>query len=217
MKNQKNSLNHRTIYVGTNKNIEGVVNLNLLGINYFDVEIDLNRYDALVFTSKNGVLSLKKYDLHNVNSYAISTVTANFIKDSGGNVVYTGIDGHGDKFAYELIEKLQGKKVLYIRAKEVVSNLVNILKSNNIDCDEIITYETKCEDNLDIKNIDKNGIIIFSSPSTVKCFLKKYSWDNTYHAIAIGDTTASYFPEYFNYLVSSQKTLKSCIELAKTL
>lgn len=219
MKKQKNNINKRTIYIVSNKKIVGINNLNLLKINYIDINIDLTNYDALIFTSKNAVNSLESSKLpwKDIDSYAISKVTANALKNCDSKLVYIGVSGHGDDFARELITHLKGKRALYIRAKKVVSNLINILNENNISCDEIITYKTVCQENITIKNLEKNSIIIFSSPSTVNCFFNNYNWDESYTAIAIGETTASYIPKDISKVVSKLQTIESCVQIAQTL
>jgi len=219
LKKQKNCINKKPIYIASNKEIDGIYNLNLLTINYKNIDIDLTKYDALIFTSKNGVNSFSNSKLQwkDIDSFAISKVTANALKKSNSKLVYEGISGHGDDFAKELIIYLKDKKTLYIRPKKVVSNIKNILKENDIICDEIITYETGCRKILNIKKLEKNSIIIFTSPSTIDCFFKNYNWDDSYTAIAIGDTTASYFPKDKNIVISKLQTIESCVQIAKTL
>ncbi|MEA3553553.1 MAG: uroporphyrinogen-III synthase [Campylobacterota bacterium] len=219
MKNQKNNITKRVVYIASNKKIDGIYNLNLLTINYKNIDIDLSAYDALIFTSKNGVNSFlnSKLKWKQIDSFAISNVTGNALKKSNSKLIYTGISGHGDEFAKELVRYLKDKKPLYIRAKKVVSNIVDILNQNDISCDEIITYETACSKSLEIKKLEKNSIIIFSSPSTIDCFFKNYKWDDSYTAIAIGDTTASYFPKDINIVISKLQTIESCVQIAKTL
>ncbi len=209
----------RSIYIASNKQVKNAFNLNLLEINYINLEIDFTKYDAIIFTSKNAVYSIDGLTAiwKDIDAYAISDITYQAIKSAGGNVVYCGTDGHGDKFALELIDKLQGKRVLYIRAKKVVSNLTAILKENNIVCDSIVTYETKCADHISIDNLDKNAIIIFSSPSTINCFLKHYSWRDDFIAVVIGNTTARYLKNNMKYKIAPVTTLESCVELAQTL
>lgn len=96
-------------------------------------------------------------------------MTAKIIKEEGGLVEYIGSSGHGNDFAQELIPLLKDKKVLYIRAQKVVSKLVQILKENYIDTDELITYKTVCNESLTC-TLEDNSTIIFTSPSSVKCF-----------------------------------------------
>ena len=156
-------------------------------------------------------------DWKSIPSYAISNKTADVIADKGGNLVFTGQKKHGDQFANELIEKLQGKKVAFIGAKEVVSNLVDILNKNQINCIHIPMYETKCVEYNSKINLPDNSIIIFSSPSTIKCFFKNISWKENFQAISIGDTTAKYFPEYVKPIISEDTSLQSCVQKALSL
>lgn len=197
--------------------VEGVENIPLLGIEYISQKVNLNKYDALLFTSKNAIYSLNSFNSlwKTIPSYAIAPKTKQVIEEEGGLVEFVGATGHGNDFAQELKTVLKGKKALYVRAKKVVSNLVGILKDNNIDIDELITYQTKCNDCKNSVNIPKNSIIIFSSPSTINCFFNCYEWDDSYKAIVIGKTTASYLPKEISYEISPTQSIDDCINLAK--
>ena len=132
----------------------------------------------------------------------------------GGKLVFTGETSHGDEFANELILKLKDKKVLYIKALKTVSNLVEILKTNKIDIEELVTYQTSCKKSNIV--LEDNSIFIFTSPSSVECFFKQYTWNKTYKAIVIGKTTANYLPANINYKISSITSIEECIKLAKS-
>ncbi|MEA2019139.1 MAG: uroporphyrinogen-III synthase [Campylobacterota bacterium] len=202
------------IYILSDKKIDGAINLPVFKINYIKQYIDFSSYDALIFTSKNALYSL---EYHNENwktipSYAIAPMTANIIKELDGNLVFTGVTNHGNQFALEIQEKLKGKKVLYLRGSKVVSNLIDTLQ-----CDEKIVYESICKKNNQNLKPPKDSIIIFSSPSTIKCFLDNFDWDKSYKAISIGKTTAKYFPNYIKPIISDNTSLKSCVEKSKEL
>ena len=208
----------RDIYLLSDKKMDDVISLPTFEVNYLPSQVDISGYDALVFTSKNAVYSLDSFNEQwkNIPAFAISYKTAQCITKSGGKLEYTGQNGYGNKFAKELVPLLQDKKVLYVKPKVVASKLVDILKKNDISCDELITYETICKEySLDDKP-PKNSIIILSSPSTLKCFLDTFGWDDSYLAIAIGKTTTKFIPEYINYKVAKNTSLDSCINLAKT-
>ncbi|NQY94763.1 MAG: uroporphyrinogen-III synthase, partial [Campylobacteraceae bacterium] len=130
---------------------------------------------------------------------------------------FVGQSSHGDDFALELKDILKHKNVLYIRAQTVVSNLVKILKDYNVNIDELITYKTTCNQLKEHIDIPDHSIIIFSSPSTIKCFFKLYEWNKTYEAIAIGKTTASYLPNHISCQISPSQSIEECIKLAKSL
>ncbi len=206
------------IYLLNNLQYEGVENLEVFKIEYIKSNIDLNQYDALLFTSKNAVYSLNSFNnkWKELDSYAIAPMTANIIKKEGGKVFFTGSSGHGDDFAKELIPLLENRKVLYIRALKVVSNLVEILKDNKIKIDELITYKTVCNENLNCV-LEDGSVIIFTSPSSVKCFFKKFSWRDSFQAIVIGKTTAKFLPKGIKYQISKMTSVQECIKLAHKL
>ncbi|MCT7589432.1 uroporphyrinogen-III synthase [Aliarcobacter butzleri] len=207
----------KKIYLLNEQKHEGIENLEVFQIEYIKSDVDLKKYDALVFTSKNGVKAINSFNQNwkNIPSYAIAQKTANTIMKLGGVVEFIGNSGHGNDFAYELKNVLKDKKVLYVKALKTVSNLPNILKENGIFLDEIIAYKTSCKKSNII--LEENSIFIFTSPSSVECFFKQYSWKNSYKAIVIGKTTAEFLPSNVNYEISSQTSVEECIKLAKQL
>ncbi|KLD99331.1 uroporphyrinogen-III synthase [Aliarcobacter butzleri] len=207
----------KKIYLLNEQKHEDVENLEVFQIEYIKSDVDLKKYDALVFTSKNGVKAINSFnqDWKNIPSYAIAQKTANTIMKLGGVVEFIGNSGHGNDFAYELKNVLKDKKVLYVKALKTVSNLPNILKENGIFLDEIIAYKTSCKKSNII--LEENSIFIFTSPSSVECFFKQYSWKNSYKAIVIGKTTAEFLPSNVIYEISSQTSVEECIKLAKQL
>ena len=207
----------KKIYLLNEQKHENVENLEVFQIEYIKSDVDLKKYDALVFTSKNGVKAINSFnqDWKNIPSYAIAQKTANTIIKLGGVVEFIGNSGHGNDFAYELKDVLKDKRVLYIKALKTVSNLPNILKENGVFLDEIIAYKTSCKKSNII--LEENSIFIFTSPSSVECFFKQYSWKNSYKAIVIGKTTAEFLPSNINYEISSQTSVEECIKLAKQL
>ncbi len=174
----------------------------------------------MLFTSKNAIDAIDSIDKawKKVPSYAIAKQTAQKIVAMGGIVEYQSSCSYGDEFAKEISPMLKNKKVLYLRAKKVVSNLVNILKSDGIEIKDEIVYFTKILTNIDKKlKPPKNATIIFSSPSTVDGFLSNFKWDDTYKAVAIGKTTSSYMPQYINHTIAPTPNMTDAIKTAKLL
>ena len=203
------------IYLLSNQKYPEVENIEVFQIEYIKSEIDLLKYDALIFTSKNAVYSLESFnkDWKKIPSFAIAPKTAQVIEKLGGKIAFTGITSHGNDFAQELIELLKNKKVLYIKALKTVSNLVDILKNNDVLLDELVVYKTSCKkSNVALEN---NSVFIFTSPSSVECFFQQYSWNDSYKAIVIGKTTALYLPKNVDYTISSETSIDECIKLAK--
>jgi len=210
---------NKNIYILSDKYIKYAKNIPLINTVPLLKSVDLEKYDAIIFTSKNGVKHLDNIDnsWKKIPSYAISTQTAKEIKQKNGYIKFIGEKKHGDEFAQELIPKLKNKKVAYIGAKKIVSNLIDILNKNSISCDHISIYETICVDYEEKIDLPKDSIIIFSSPSTIKCFLENVNWCKSFRAISIGDTTKKYFPKDIKPIVSANTTLQSCVQLALSL
>ena len=205
------------IYLLNNQKFPEVENLEVFKIQSLKIDIDLKSYDALIFTSKSAIFALEdnKLDWKNIPSYLIAPATSKVAELLGANIVFTGSSGHGNDFAQELLPHLKDKKTLYVRAKKTVSNLPNILRENSIDVDELISYETVCNKNLKDIELEDNSTTIFTSPSSIECFFKKFSWNSSFKAIVIGKTTATYLPkEIKNYKISSSTNVKECVALA---
>ena len=207
------------IYLFSDKAYEGVVHLPLFEIAFDSTPIDVNGFDAIIFTSKNSVQALENSGAlwKDKESYAIGEGTAAYIKQCGGNVVFTAERSYGDDFAHAITSLLKGKRVFFPRAKEVVSSLFDILKTHQIKIEQRIVYETKCVYYAPNQAPLHNAKLIFTSPSTVHCFLKNFAWDESYIAIVIGEKTAAALPQNVNVIVSPLQSIEHCITLAKAL
>ncbi len=208
------------IYILSDKKVESAINLPVFEIEYIPQDIDLKKYDALIFTSKNGIYSIDSFNKQwqNIPSYAIAPLTAEVIKEYGGNLVYTSSKSYGDDFAQELIPILEGKKALFLRAQKVISKLDTILRDNEIDLDDIAIYKTVIKKEID-KSLQppKGSTIIFSSPSTIDGFFTHFSWDESYKAIAIGRVTKAHLPDNIQCDVAPTPSLPGCVKFALEL
>ena len=111
------------------------------------------------------------------------------------------------------MKNIKIKLFFFFRAKKLVSDVRSFFINNNLK--EIIIYETVCN-KPEIK-LKKPAIIIFSSPSTVRCFTKINSLDNI-TAIAIGYKTKNELSKYIeNIYMPKTPSIQECIKLAKTL
>jgi len=208
-----------SIYLLSDTVHEEVVNLPQIKVTYRDIELDLSSYDALIFSSKNGVKAINNINKNwcKIPAYVIGNPTANEVKKLNGNLAYTSNSSYGNDFAKEISFKLIGKKVLFLRAKKVLSDLENILKNGGVYLTSTVVYETACEQKRPLHVKSKNSIFIFTSPSTVECFFTNHDWHESYLAVCIGKVTAEALPENISLHVSKIQTIQACIELAKTL
>jgi len=204
------------IYVLNDKQVKGARNLPVFKIEALAQDLDLSGYDALVFTSQNAVKALNSFNSvwKKIPAYAIAPQTAKSVKHLGGKLALVGKKKHGNEFASELFEPLKGKKVLFVRGTKVVSDLHDLLNANGVTCDEAVVYQTLCREYKTPINLPKHSTIIFSSPSTVDCFFKNVAWDESFTAVAIGETTAQYFPAGITPLIAHTTSLGSCVSKA---
>jgi len=204
-----------SIYILSEKSYEGAKNLPCILIKYLSCEIDLDEYEALIFSSKNGVeaIQILNKNWKNLLSYSIGSGTSKAIEKYNGQIVYEARSSYGDDFAKEIKDRLSGKKVLFLRAKVVTSSLKEILISSGVKLSEAVIYETVCNECENLKKPEKNSCIVFSSPSTIECFFRCFSWDKSYKAVVIGTKSASYFPKDIPFIMSDKQNIDACIKM----
>lgn len=198
---------------------ESVEQISLCDIKFNKFNIDLSEFDALIVTSKNGINSLKfnSIILADILVFAIGKATALSCKEFGFTQIYEALNSHGSEFGAEILEKLYGKRVLFIKAKETISNLDIYFNQNGIDISVIDGYENLILKK-DISSKPKsNSILIFTSPINVRAFIQNLGWDDSYKAVAIGKATAQALKPYTDPIISKSQTIKDCVELAKSL
>ncbi len=220
------------IYLVSNTKYSGddVRHIKVCEVRYFGLNVDLNEYDALIFTSKNGVRSLKSIwsdgaggvsvvaDNGDVKvrckTFVIGSATAKAAQKAGFKDIYIGKSANGNEFASEIAPLLNGKKVLYIAAKKRVSKLDKIISSLGIDISVIVGYENVISD-LEMPPPPPNSVIIFSSPNNVKGFLYHFHWDNRWQAVAIGATTAAALQKITEPAIAENQSIQSAVEMAR--
>ena len=201
-------------------NDESVEQISLCRIKFNKFNIDLSEFNALIVTSKNSINALKfnSIALTDILVFAIGRATALACKEFGFTQIYEAKNSHGDEFGAEILNSLRDKKVLFIKAKETVSNLDIYFSQNGIDITTVDGYENLILNPKDIKKPEPNSTIIFTSPMNTRAFIQNFGWDKSYQAVAIGKATAAALSSYCdNIIVSNTQNLKSCIELAKNI
>ena len=210
----------RDIYLLNDEKYEGIKNFATFEINFLDVNINCSKFDAIIFTSKNSVLALEKIDKSwkNLEIYSIGKGTSKLINELGGRVFHEAKNSYGDEFAIEIAPLLKDKKVVFPRAKDVVSDIVGILQFSCVNVKDYVVYENRCKKPSDIvSKPNHEDIFIFTSPSSVKCFLQYYALSKENIIVAIGKKTAKAIPEKFKVYIPKEQTIDSCVEFAKEL
>lgn len=208
------------IYITNEKKILGIKNLEFLELNFLKKDIDFSMFSYLIFTSKNAIKALQSYSSswQKIPSLCISSQTSKTLKEHGGELALDAKAKDAKEFAYkiknELKDKIKNKKILYLRAKLVSTNL-KILLESTCDFHEEIIYESK--EKKDYKEIifEKKDIIIFTSALRAKYFFKLYQWRSDMLAICIGRHTQSALTKDIESKLSLEPSFASCIKMAK--
>ncbi|MCF6201840.1 MAG: uroporphyrinogen-III synthase, partial [Hydrogenimonas sp.] len=188
----------KKIYLLSPTPAEGAVHLPMIEFKTIDQQIDFKYYDALIFTSKQGVIALDeitKGEWRETPAAAIGEMTAKEIKSRGGKVLYVASKAYGETLAKELRERFSNYRWLYPRPKVVASKIAQELESAGVEVAQRVIYETVCKDYSIKERPEKGAVLIFTSPSIVKCFLRNFSWHESYIAVAIGKKTEEAYAE----------------------
>lgn len=207
------------IYLLSDTSAKEVVNLPVIEIQIKEQKVDLSSYEALIFTSKNSVSAIEKINplWKKLPAFVIGEATAKKVIQLGGTVKYIAKSSYGDDFAHEIKNELKNKKILFPRAQKVLSSLEEILCSAGVLLDSKIVYKTGCAQALHVKSLEDDAIVIFTSPSTVKCFFNSFGWSKGNKAVCIGSQTAKALPKEILPFISKEQSIHACIALAKTL
>ena len=193
------------------------ISVNSLEITLLKPDINFSEYDYMIITSKQASKALQQYDSSEYvckKALCVSTQTAKSYEDLGGVILEVG-DGYGDALTSKIKSYPRNTKWLYLRAKVVASDFVEVCKNDGYDISEIVAYESKCsQDILDIK-VDNGSVLIFTSPSSVKCYLKRHKINELDMVIVIGKTTGKALPFGVSYRVSQNASIDSCFKLLK--
>jgi len=207
------------IYLFSTSSHPDAISVNSLDIELLQPEIKFSLYDYFIITSKNASKALEKYakdEFISKQAVCVSHQSALSYEVLGGSVLAVG-EGYGDNLQTIIQAHAKETKWLYLRAKEIASPFVKELQKEGYNIDEKIVYESTCAKNLTKITINKESILIFTSPSSVKCFLKNNTINKASKVVVIGSTTALSLPKNIEYIISKEKNIASCIEIAKNL
>ena len=198
---------------------EGIYSLPMIDFTLVSNRIDFTSCDTLMFTSKQAVVSANSIDetWRDYPSIAIGSATKRKIEELGGEVIYAPKDFYGEVLAKDIKEKFSHRKILYLRPKVVSFDSKAYLEKENISLEEQIIYETSCQDYSKEKQPKEGAIIIFTSPSTIRCFFKNFCWHKSYVAILIGHATKKHLPKMCQYVIADEPSIDACIKKAKEL
>jgi uroporphyrinogen-III synthase len=209
----------RPIYLFSISSHPDAISINSLDITFFQPEINFSKYDYLIITSKQASKALEQYANKEYllkPALCVSAQSAKSFENSGGNVLAVG-KGYGDNLVEQIKSYHKDKKWLYLRAKVIASDFVSTCKKEGYSIDEKIVYKSDCSSAIKEISVEDDAVLVFTSPSSVKCFLKNHNLLSTHKIIVIGKTTAKAIPPNCSYFLSNDTTIESCMQIAYTL
>ncbi len=209
----------KPIYLFSISSHQDATSINSLSIDFLKPKIDFSKYDYLIITSKQSSEALKQYDSSEYvtkPALCVSKQSALSYKALGGKVLDIG-GGYGDNLISNIKKFPLDTKWLYLRAKVVASDFAELCKNNGYHIDESIVYESDCSQEILNVEVKDESILIFTSPSSLHCFLKTHLISPQSKIIVIGKTTAKAVPKGIDYYLSNETTIDSCMKLALKL
>ena len=182
----------------------------------FEKFANLGEFDSIIITSKNAIKALEFNQICvdlNTQIYAIGEASFNEAKNFGFKNIYLAKNSHGSKFANEILPLLKGR-VLYLKAKETISNLDKFLLQSGVNLSVITAYENVELNLANSVKPPKNSVLIFTSPKNVRSFVANFGWDESYKAVSIGNTTAKILQEFCEPKICENQSINSAINLA---
>jgi len=208
----------RPIYLISKTPYEGVIHIPILTIRFLSPKINFADYEGVVFTSKQGVLSLQNYlpDWNRLKCICVSESTAKSARDAGAIDVEVA-DGYGDSIPDILDTKNRKGKWLYLRPKTVASDWIECARNRGITIDEAIVYESVCNEEMSHFPVSQEGVLIFTSPSAIRCFLQNHKILPTHDVIVIGETTKNALPSDVLSYLSEATSIEATVNLARQI
>lgn len=209
----------RPIYLLSPTPKEETISLPMIDFEVMAEKIDFSGCDTLVFTSKQAVKSAEMIDKgwKRFPCIAIGPATKKQIEALGGIVIYAPESFYGKQLSEDIVAFFKDRKLLYLRPEKISFDSKKYLQKSGIELHEAIIYKTGCIMYQEEKAPPKGAIIIFTSPSTIRCFFKNFSWDTTYTAVLIGEATKEHIKAGMEYIVSNEQSIDACIEKAKQI
>jgi uroporphyrinogen-III synthase len=207
----------RPLYLFSTSKHSQAISINSLSIKFFKPSFLVNKYDYFIITSKQISEVFKSFNIiPSLPALCVSEKTAEAYEEIGGTVLSVG-GGYGDNLERIIKKYPKEKRWLYLRAKVVASDFVQRCKDDGYKIDDEIVYESFCSNEILEVEIKEEASLIFTSPSSVECFLKKHSFNSKHKVIVIGKTTAKRLPKEVKYIQSDKTTIQSCIDLSYSM
>ena len=184
---------------------------------YLRPAIDFSRYDGIILTSKEAVKALEKLGAQwrDLPLLCVGTKTAEYARRWGGRVLQCA-EGYGDGLERLILETYVSIRWLYARPRQAASDFAERLRCAGVAVEDIVVYETSCNDAAQIPG-DAEAVLAFTSPSSVACFLRRSALLPTHRVVVIGRTTAAALPQGVTYAIAETPSVDALVLLGKEI
>ncbi|MDR3162575.1 MAG: uroporphyrinogen-III synthase [Helicobacteraceae bacterium] len=181
--------------------------------------IDFIGFDALIITSKTtiNVVNQLNSGWKKLKIFTIGAKTSEEVKRLGGSVFFESSAARGEVLAQEIAKEFGHLSFLYPKARKTAADLEQTLRSAGVRVSAQVVYETRCA-KINAAFLPQEAVIVFTSPSTAKCFLNQIEWQSGFTAVAIGVTTAEALEKRgVKAVISPAPSLEEAVLLARKL
>jgi uroporphyrinogen-III synthase len=191
------------------------VEYNAITIKNLDFELPKSAFDALIFTSQNGVKAymeqIKRLHSPAAEGFGVRDVfcvgekTKALLEENGFEVIRMA--SNGEQLGNLIISEYGHLSFLLVAGNRRREELPKILNQHHVEFKEVTAYETLLNQKSFRRNFD--GILFFS-PSGVASFFKKNKIAGT--AFCIGETTAQEVKKHTdNFIVANKTTIENVL------
>lgn len=208
----------RPIYLISKTPHPGVTHIPILKTRFFAPDIDFSQYDGLIVTSKQILKALEGYSdqWRTLPIIAVSESTAEVFQKEGCAIAAVA-DGYGEGVGLIVEKQFSQMRWLYLRPERVASLWAQAARDKGVKIDEAVMYKTECNDEALGCEIAENGILIFTSPSSIRCFCEKRAILPTHTVVAIGKTTKNALPDGVDATLSPSVSVASAVDLGRQI
>lgn len=197
---------------------ELLLNAGLSFVDYNAIEIEniafmlSRKRKNIIITSQNGArsfLNTIKEGVHiTENCFVVGNKTTALLEKNGLKV--TKMAQNGQELAHFIVKNHKNESFTYFCGKQRRDELPCLLKEENINFEEIVTYETHLNKQTFNRTFDG---VLFYSPSGIQAYIANNNTQTT--AFCIGETTATEARKHFEtVIVSNATTIESTIAKA---
>lgn len=205
------------LFSTSKKEYPNITSINSLDIEFLKPEINFSKYDYFIITSKQISQALLAYDKEKykeIKALCISFATAKSYEGLDAEVLAIA-EGYGESILDVIRRYPLESKWLYLRGEKVASNFALKSRDAGYSVDEAILYKSSCSHEMKGWTFEKESTLIFTSPSSVECYLKTYDFSSDMRVIVIGKSTAKAIPKNIAYEIAENTSIEACINRVK--